>query len=159
MQGCSFTGHRVIKGTHETKLADLIARAINYAYGRGCRDFYSGGAIGFDTYAAREVLRFRASHPDVRLVMLLPCVDQDARWSYAQRREYRRMLGDADEISYVSEKYTDTCIKERNYRLVRECDILIAYMSNERSGTGQTVSMAKKLGREIYNLYPTLERE
>ena len=48
---CSFTGHRSVKATHKNKIAPLITRAIEYAYKEGCRDFLSGGAVGFDTLA------------------------------------------------------------------------------------------------------------
>ena len=159
MRGCSFTGHRTIKKEHEGRLAGLLFRAINYAYERGCRTFYSGGAVGFDTYAACEVISFRITHPSVRLIMLLPCIDQDKMWSPAQRDTYQYLLSSADETVYVSEEYTPTCMRERNRLLVENCDMLIAYMSSPRSGTGQTVSMAKRSSREIYNLYPALERK
>ena len=72
MLTCAFTGHRNIKEAHKKALPDLLSRAIFYAYEKGCRRFVTGGALGFDTYAAREVLRFRISHPDVSLVLFLP---------------------------------------------------------------------------------------
>ena len=156
---CSFTGHRIIKAEHESSLPELLSRAIAYAYSIGCRTFYSGGAIGFDTVAAREVIRFRVTHPDVRLVLLLPCVDQDAKWSTAQRSAYAFILSMADETEYVSECYTDSCIRERNMRLAELCDIMIAYVAHTKSGTAQTVRMARSKNKKIYNLYPTLERE
>ena len=82
---CSFTGHRIIKKSHSAKLRELLSRAIEYAYSNGVRTFYSGGAIGFDTLAASEVIKFRASHPDTRLVILVPCPEQSAKWSPYQK--------------------------------------------------------------------------
>lgn len=155
--GCSFTGHRNIKAEHEAALPELVLRAIGYAYERGCRTFYSGGAVGFDTVAAREVIRFRMTHPDVRLVILVPCINQDAAWSYRQREAYSYILSSADEVIFVSsEPYRDGCMRERNRRLVELADILICYASRRNSGAGQTVTMADKLNKEIYNLYPYL---
>ncbi|MBO7303802.1 MAG: DUF1273 family protein [Clostridia bacterium] len=158
-KACSFTGHRKIKDGHRSKISALVARSIAYAYSHGCRTFYTGGAVGFDTVAAREVLRFRISNPDVRLVLLLPCTDQDKYWTAAQRSSYEYVLSAADEVVYVSEEYTDTCIKERNMHLAERADILIAYLGHARSGSAQTVRMAENLGKEVYNLYPTLEKE
>ena len=155
--GCAFSGHRNIKAEHLMALPDLLLRAIEYAYNQGCRDFYCGGAVGFDTLAAREVLKFRISHPDVRLVMLLPCVDQDAYWNERQKSNYAYVLSSANEVIYISDEYTPTCIKERNQRLAESADIMVCYLSHRASGAGQTVAMAERLGRKVYNLYPTLE--
>ena len=113
-ENCSFTGHRRIKPQHLRKMPELISRAVAYAYSEGCRNFYSGGAVGFDTLAAREVIRFRISHPDVRLIMLLPCETQSERWSGLQKSSYEYILSASDEVIYISGEYTDTCIRERN---------------------------------------------
>ena len=155
--GCAFSGHRTIKQSHRAKISPLIARAIEYAYNEGCRTFYSGGAVGFDTLAAQQVIRFRMTHPDVRLILYLPCVDQDAKWSDAQKNMYAHLIREADEAVYISESYSPTCIKTRNEALATLGDIMICYMSHRGSGTGQTVAIAQRLGQRIYNLYPTLE--
>ena len=159
MKACSFTGHRQIKKEHMKELPELVSRAISYAYNNGCRRFISGGALGFDTVAAREVIKFRMSHPDASLILILPCIAQDAKWKPQQKRLYEYLLSEANEAVYVSEEYTDTCMKERNLRLAEESDILIAYVGRANSGAAQTARMARELGREIYNLYPTLERQ
>lgn len=155
---CSFTGHRQIKKEHEKALPCLLGRAIEYAYSKGCRAFLAGGAIGFDTAAAREVIRFRISKPDVRLVLVLPCVDQSRCWSAVQRDAYNHTLECADEVVYISDEYTEGCIKERNRKLAHDADILISYVSRTNSGSAQTVRMARELGKEIYNLYPSLDK-
>ena len=156
---CAFTGHRNIKYGHKAALPDLLSRAIGYAYDQGCRRFITGGAIGFDTEAARQVIRFRLSHPDVTLVLFLPCLDQDAAWSAGQRSSYDYILSAADEVKYVSESYDRSCMRRRNQAMAEECDIMIAYVGRDRSGASQTLRIARELGREAYNLYPQLERD
>ena len=156
-KACSFTGHRKIKDEHLAGLRDLLSRAVAYAYKCGVRTFFSGGAIGFDILAAREVIRFRVSHPDVRLIMLLPCLAQDAYWSERQRDDYGFVLKNADETVYVSEEYTKDCMRHRNAELIERSDMLIAYVSHRRSGSGQTLNFAERAGMTVYNLYPTLE--
>jgi uncharacterized phage-like protein YoqJ len=137
----------------------MLFRSIEYAYSEGCRTFVTGGAIGFDTLAAREVIRFRMSHPDVKLILALPCVEQEIKWSDRQKDAYYYTLNVADEIIYISEEYTRTCMAERNRYLAENADILIAYLGRSSGGSAQTVNMAKKLGKRIYNLYPALEKE
>ena len=158
MKGCSFTGHRQIEHRHRYTVGDLVARAIAYAYGEGCRAFYLGGALGFDTVAAQQVLLFRMSHPDVTLNLVLPCKNQTERWSDSQRDMYEYLLSEADAVEYVSDEYTRSCMSARNRRLVQLCDMLIAYVGHERSGSSQTKRMAEQAGKTVYNLYPNLDK-
>ena len=151
---CAFTGHRKIEPEHREKIGLALQNAIAHAYDLGCRRFVAGGALGFDTEAAREVIRFRMSHPDVSLVLFLPCIEQDATWSVRQQSLYNYTLNCANEVKYISEGYDPDCMRRRNYAMAEECDIMIAYVSNPRSGSAQTVRRARELGREIYNLYP-----
>ncbi len=154
---CSFTGHRVIKKEHAETLIALLQKSIEYAYLDGYRIFCSGGAIGFDTLAAREVIRFSLSHSDVRLILLLPCINQDEKWSPMQRDAYEYILKNASEIRYISDEYTPDCMKRRNKALACACELMIAYVGNSKSGSAQTMRMAEKLDKEIINLYNTLE--
>ena len=151
---CSFTGHRTIANEHREKLVALLRRAIAFCYEEGCRDFLAGGALGFDTLAAREVILFRMSHPDVNLRLILPCHGQDAAWSKSERDSYAFILGSADSVEYLADTYTDGCMRRRNERLARDCDILVAYAGRYRSGAAQTVRLAESFGKRVYNIYP-----
>ena len=155
---CSFTGHRVILEKHKRSAYDLLLRAIGFAYEKGVRTFLAGGALGFDTLAAQAVISFRMSHPDARLVLVLPCKNQAEKWSESEVSAYEYTLTASDEIIYTADEYYDGCMKVRNAYLAENCDILIAYVGRKMSGAGQTLRMAEKLSKEIYNLYPTLEK-
>lgn len=157
-KACSFTGHRTIPQEHIAPLVDLLDRAIAYAYAEGCRTFFSGGAVGFDLLAARRVLLFRISHPDARLVMLLPCLGQEEKWSPVQRERYYQVLRDADEVEYLADAYDGNCMRRRNAALVSRADMLVAYVSRRSSGAGQTLHMAERKSIAIYNLYPSIVR-
>lgn len=150
---CSFTGHRVICPEHRNLLNDRLRRAVEYIYSLGCRVFYTGGAIGFDTLAAREVIRFATLHPDVTLRLLLPCMNQDEFWSKEQKDAYSYIIRNAELVEYVSDTYTPGCMKERNKRLAELGDVLVAYVTRGGSGSSQTVGIAKRLGKTVYNLF------
>ena len=158
MEICAFTGHRNIKKEHRDRLSNLLSRAIKYAYDKGCRIFITGGALGFDTAAAAEVLRFRMSHPDVVLELFLPCIDQDSGWSARQKAFYEYILSSADRVRYVSESYDKSCMRRRNQAMAEGCDMMIAYVGHERSGAAQTLRMAQTASKECYNLYFHLEK-
>lgn len=157
-KACSFTGHRAIEPHHREQMGALLSRAVDYAYREGCRRFYIGGALGFDTYAAQHVLLYKMSHPDVKMHLVLPCRDQSSKWGSAQADMYDYLLSQADTVEYVAEEYTSGCMRERNMRLASVCDIMIAYVGHQRSGASQTVRMATELGKRVYNLFPHLER-
>ena len=159
MHACAFTGHRRIDDRHQDSIELLLARAVAYAYGEGCRLFITGGALGFDTLAAKEVIRFRLSHPEIALKIILPCRNQSESWTPSQISLYEYTLANADEIEYVADDYTEGCMRKRNMRLAESCDMMIAYVSRSYSGAAQTMRMAMKEGKLIYNLYPTLDRD
>ena len=157
MKTCAFTGHRQLNYAHLNRLPELLYSAISHAYDLGCRTFIAGGAIGFDTEAARQVIRFRLSHPDVSLMIYIPFIDQAQSWNESQRRAYNHILFSANEVKYISEAYDSDCMRRRNQAMADDCDLLIAYLSNSRSGAGQTVRMAERQGKEVRNLYTELE--
>lgn len=156
---CAFTGHRIIEFGHRATIEDLVSRAIEYVYAHGARDFYNGGAIGFDMLSARQVIRFRMRHPDVMLHMLLPCRDQQARWSEAQRQMYEFILCNADTVEYLSDAYYRGCMQVRNQRLVENADVLVCYVGSDTGGSAYTLGLARRRGLAVYNLYPTLAAE
>ena len=155
---CSFTGHRQINKEHKAKLTELLSKAVSYAYDNGVRSFLAGGAVGFDTLAAKTVIAFRMSHPDVRLIILVPCKNQAEKWTSYEKNVYEYTLSVADEIEYLSDEYYDGCMKERNAELAGRCDMLIAYVGKHIGGSAQTLRMAEKLGKAVYNLYPRLAK-
>lgn len=152
VRGCAFTGHRVIPGKDLTPLVALLRMTIACVWETGIRDFYAGGAMGFDRLAAGEVLRFRAEHPDVRLHLILPCAGQESGWCAAEQRAYRAQMAAADEVTVLSGRYYDGCMRARNSALVSHASVLIAYVTGQRSGSAQTLRLAQAQGVRVINL-------
>ena len=156
MLNCSFTGHRGIPSDRGFVLA--LAARILWAYEQGCRNFYNGGAMGFDLLAAEQVLRLRSVHPEVRLYMILPLKGQEAKYSPEDTERYRRVLAAADGVEYTAERYYDGVMRERNARLSELGDICIAYVTRDRSGSAQTARMCQRQGKPVYNIANDLLR-
>ena len=152
METCCFTGHRIIKVTPELvqRLHDTIVNMIE----SGVTDFYDGGAIGFDMLCAETVIELKAEYSDIKLHLLLPCPpeEQVKGWNKSQVERYNKILQAADSVTVISEHYTRDCMKQRNGRLVELADCCICYCANPRSGTGQTIRLAKKQGILVINL-------
>ena len=115
--------------------------------------------MGFDTMAALAVLRLREAHPDVRLELCLPCHDQTKYWSLYNKMVYAKILRKCDDARYASEKFTTSCMFERNRMLVDGSHLCVAYYDGNGSGTGYTYSYAQKKGVKIKNLYTILEND
>ena len=104
---------------------DKVDEMLGYAYENGVRIFVTGGAIGFDTLAARQVILFKMSHPDVRLHLIAPCINQADNWTAQQRSAYEFVLQNSDHVEYVCDEYKKGCMQIRNRRLAEECDMLV----------------------------------
>ena len=77
------------------------------------------------------------------------------KWSYAQKDRFDRILCSADSVTILSDNYYDGCMRERNTYLVEHCGQCVCYFNEKhsRSGTAQTVRMAKKNGLNVINLF------
>lgn len=161
---CAFTGHRPHKlpwrydeeDPRCTELRAVLARQIGrLAAEEGVTDFYTGMALGVDTWAALAVLDLRERDPAVRLHCLLPCEGQESTWPEAAQARYRHILDQADSVAYVRRRYDKTCMLERDRQLVDHAAFLLAvYNGEKRGGTAATVRYARRAGREVIVIDP-----
>lgn len=156
MKKVFFTGHRgyAIEPEKIYKLARLLCEFVK----EGTVDFYAGGARGWDMTFENMVLSMREKYFDfMKLHLVLPCPpeEQTAGWDIDDKEEYQRILEAADSVEIVSDHYDKNCMKKRNERLVELGDVCLCYYNENRvrSGTGQTVRIAEKQGKEIINLF------
>ena len=152
-----FTGHREISENPKklsARLYDVLDKLISE---ENITDFYAGGANGFDTIAAINVLKLKSKYPEVRLHLVLPCSneEQTKNWTPTQKYYFKAVLGRADSVEYTSERYYQGCMGKRNARLVEKAsDYCICYLDPEhKSGTAQTVNMSQKKGLTIINVF------
>ena len=151
-KGCCFTGHRKIPENELPNLQRRLQKAVKGLLKQGVTTFYAGGALGFDTLAAQAVLNARRFHPQVKLILALPCHNQAGRWEERDRLLYESIKRRADEVVYVSEQYTRGCMFERNRYMVDHSDICVCYCTSGEGGTAYTVRYAEKKEIPIVNL-------
>ena len=154
-KACCFTGHRKIPVEDRLRLCCLLDDAVTSLADRGVDTFLAGGALGFDTLAAQEVLRLRQGElPWIRLVLVLPCLGQEARWRTEDARLYYQLLDQADEVIYTADVYSKWCMFQRNRYLVNHSRYCLCYFleGETRGGTAYTVSYARRQGLEVENL-------
>lgn len=149
---CCFSGHRNIPEELQAELQMRVKNGIDYLYARGVKTFYAGGALGFDSLAAETVISRRSELGDIRLIIVIPCRNQTAKWSDADKMRYERINRKADEIICLSEHYFQGCMHQRNRYMVDHSQMCICYLREQTGGTAYTVRYAQERGLQIYNL-------
>lgn len=148
---CCFTGHRKFNTPIEILNANL-ENIISELYNDGISYFCTGGALGFDTVAAKKILSMKENFNDIKLVLVLPCKDQTKVWYNADIAEYENIKSKADKIIYITDSYTPTCMFERNRYLVDVSSVCVALYERNSGGTAYTVNYANLKGLKIYNV-------
>lgn len=149
-----FSGHRPEKLPQDAErrmLKSLLYEEIRTAIRDGADTFYSGMAQGVDLWAAEAVLLLRKEYP-VRLIAVRPYATHGNELKGSARYRYNMVLNGADETIVLAERYHRGCYAQRNSYMVSHSRRLIAVVFNMRSGTGQTIRMAERMGLEVRRL-------
>ena len=151
-----FTGHRILP----TKDIPRIRRAVDYEihrlYSRGVRNFLTGGAIGFDTLVIEELISMRLTLPEIVIVTVVPCRDQRARWSDAQKKRAEILDRSVNEFILFNTPYFDGCMQRRNEYMVDNSTHCISYCTKRNGGSYGTKRYAEKAGIETVELSGTI---
>ena len=151
-----FTGHRKIPPEHIEVIARRLRNTLLNLIENGYRYFGAGGALGFDTLAAKTVLELRVHHPDVKLILVLPCLSQTRGWSARDVEIYEDIKSKADKVVYTSQEYTRGCMHKRNRHLVDNSSVCVCYLIENTGGTAYTVDYARSNKLTVINLGETL---
>ena len=148
---CCFTGHRperLPQGEGLEKLRERAGLFIRILAEQGADTFITGMARGFDLLAA-ELLLDDPTLSDVRLICAIPYKGQfsEMRTLY-EKKLYQRLLDTSAARVYFFESYARQCYFVRNSFMTNYSSHVLGYLKDEdtRSGTYQTVNMARKLG-------------
>ena len=158
-----FTGHRpqsLSFGFDESHpdcvdLKNRLFEEIGKLIEQGADTFYSGMALGIDTFAAEAVLQYKKENPSIRLIAAIPCPDQAVKWRLPDQKRYNSILAQCDQQVLVSPNYHRGCMHQRNRFMVDNAHVLIAvYDGISKGGTAYTVNYAKEKGLTVIELRP-----
>lgn len=150
---CCFTGHRRIPEQEGLWLRRRLREEILALAQKGVTTFLAGGAMGFDTMAAQEVLRVRAMGLlTLQLVLALPYVGQESQWHQRDAAVFRTLLRQADQVVYMGQEYRRGCMFQRNRFLVDHSAYCVCYLVQDRGGTAYTARYAREQGLAVRNL-------
>lgn len=91
-------------------------------------------------------------NPNVKLILVLPCRDQDKWWRLEHQDTYAYIKTHADKIVYTAETYSKGCMHKRNRHLVDCSNYCIALLEKHQGSTYYTFNYAMQHGLEVYNL-------
>jgi uncharacterized phage-like protein YoqJ len=157
-----FTGHRPDKlGGYnclnplnvaiECQLEDTIEELIL----KGYNTFISGGALGVDQMAARNVITLKNEYPHIALIIARPFPSQACKWTTESQKYFEGLCNQADEIVDVcQDPYAPWKMQKRNEWMVDNSDLVVAVWDGSNGGTGNCVKYAKSKNKEIIRINP-----
>lgn len=149
---CCFTGHRNISAEEYKKISTITEKIVESLIKKGYRYFGAGGALGFDTLSALVILKLKKYYPDIRLILVLPCLSQTQGWSKDNVELYEKIRKKADKVVYTSQNYTSDCMHKRNRHLVDNSSLCICYLTENKGGTYYTVQYAQEKNLIVLNI-------
>ena len=128
-------------------------------YKQGVRRFLIGGSLGVDIWSGEILLKLKEQpeYGGIELVLVLPHPGHDARWDQRSKARLTFLLDHCAERVTVGTQANAESFYKRNRYMVDHSDCLLAVYDNDRtvrSGTGQTVQYAEKLGKSIILIHP-----
>lgn len=159
-KSCCFTGHRPAKlpwGYNENdpmciEFKRKLYSVVEAVCESGVTHFICGMALGCDMYCAEAVIALRKRRVGITLEAAVPYDGQDERWPAESRKRYRDILMECDAVHLVSDRYTPTCMMDRNRYMVDKSSILIACYDGKSGGTWNTIKYAMDRDLEIIRL-------
>ena len=97
-------------------------------------------------------MHLRKQYPYIKLILVLPCINQANSWSYEDREVYEDIKQKADKIVYTSKDYSRGCMHKRNRHLVDNSSACICYLTKNKGGTFYTVNYANSKKVRIINI-------
>lgn len=151
-QTACFTGHRIIAPNEKQEIYCRLKDTIIDLIKKGYKYFGTGGALGFDTLAEQAIIELRDKYPEIKLILVLPCVSQSERWRDCDKKLYENIKAKANKIVYTSRAYYRGCMQKRNRHLINYSSVCVCYLLRKTGGTAYTVKYAENKGLRIINI-------
>lgn len=153
LKKCCFSGHRILNKKESSFIKDKLKEIIHILINNGVDCFLVGGALGYDMIAEELILSYKSIYPHIKLILVLPCINQERYYSIEDKHKYNDIKMNADRIIYIREKYIKGCMLERNKYLVDSSDCLVCYLKKNTGGTFYTYNYAMLQNIKILNLF------
>lgn len=135
----TFCGHSDVSDSSnvESWLYEVVEKTIH----DGASTFYLGGYGQFDAMASRVVTKLKAKHPHIERVLVIPYLNRDFDKQFYDCSYYPN-------LETVPKRFA---ISKRNEAMVKEADVVIAYVIHSWGGAAKTLEYAEKKKKKIIN--------
>lgn len=154
---CCFTVHRKIPPEQYASIVKRLESVLIDLINNGYKYFGAGGALGFDTIASQTVLNLKAQYPQIKLILVLPCITQTNGWSQPDKKVYEQIKIASDKVVYTSQEYTKGCMFKRNRHLVDNSSVCVAYLTKNQGGAAYTVNYGTQKNIKVINIAEELK--
>ncbi|WNQ10126.1 DUF1273 domain-containing protein [Paenibacillus aurantius] len=115
------------------------------------------GQWGVELWAAEAALELKEDHPQLRLAVITPFLEQEERWKDDKKECYQEVLRKADYVNSVSHKKYEGPwqFKETNKFLLRNSDGLLLVYDEDMEGSPRFLKELARSHAEHYE-YPIL---
>ena len=135
----TFCGHGDFHG--EKAVMDWLRETVEALILCGADEFLLGGYGGFDACAATVVWELKKKYPTIRSTLVLPYLDRTVDATKYDGTLY-------PPLEQVPKRYA---ISKRNEWMIREADVVVAYVTHDWGGVAKTLAYAKGKKKEIIN--------
>lgn len=80
-------------------------------------------------------MRLKAYYPHIRLILVLPCVDQTYGWNLQDIVRYHAILAAVNNVVYTDAQDRSGCMHRRNRHLVDRSSVCVAYCTKSTGGS------------------------
>lgn len=103
----------------------------------GTEWFVTSGQPGVEWWAAEAVHKLKAEFPDVKLSVLMPFLEQEARWPEAMKEKYFEMLARADHVAAITRRPYESPaqLRLKNDFIVQKTDGLLIVYDEDMPGS------------------------
>ena len=145
-----FTGHRPEKLTFsEESVRAWLREVITDEMEKGRTAFISGMSQGVDIWAAEEVLTIRKSGKAIRLISAGPYEGYEEDWSRDWAERYRRVMDQADLVTFLCPRYRPGCFEYQNRWMVDRSSVVLAVYNGRDGGTKDAIDYARRAGVDV----------
>lgn len=148
---------RKVYKENESKMICFLVEYLENYINEGFENFLCGMASGSDFIFAKAVIILKDKYKHILLHAIVPFVDQDKYYSHEDKLEYNNLIKKCDSIRILNFEYSKNCYEIRNEFLIESSSVLLAItydVNMHRSGTTQTINMAKRSNLKIVQLNP-----
>jgi uncharacterized phage-like protein YoqJ len=144
------TGHRphLLGGYGDDIFKKLVNLASDFLIDNQPKLVITGMALGWDQAVALACIR-----NNIAFLAAVPFKGQENPWPERARNRYKYLLSEANQIDYISEKYTGFAMEKRNMYIVDNCELLLCLYNGGPGGTKHCITYAKSKNKETINLW------